>query len=102
MLNGLIWPLLALYAHSAFADKAPQAILDNLPSQQVNNGRLGAVASENGVCSQIGIDLLKAGGNAADAVWLSVWLKYNHTDMITSSLARCSALALLVSNPFTA
>ena len=28
----------------------------------------GAVASENKVCTQIGIDLLKAGGNAADAV----------------------------------
>ena len=28
----------------------------------------GAVASESAVCSRIGIDLLKAGGNAADAV----------------------------------
>ena len=28
----------------------------------------GAVASENGVCSQIGIELMKAGGNAADAL----------------------------------
>lgn len=28
----------------------------------------GAVASESAVCSQIGIDLLKAGGNAADAM----------------------------------
>lgn len=28
----------------------------------------GAVASENAVCSRIGIDLLQAGGNAADAV----------------------------------
>lgn len=30
--------------------------------------RLGAVSSENAVCSQIGINLLKAGGNAADAM----------------------------------
>lgn len=30
--------------------------------------KLGAVASENGVCSQIGIQLLKEGGNAADAL----------------------------------
>jgi gamma-glutamyltranspeptidase/glutathione hydrolase len=30
--------------------------------------RLGAVASESSICSQIGINLLKAGGNAADAV----------------------------------
>jgi len=29
---------------------------------------LGAVASESSVCSAIGIDILKEGGNAADAV----------------------------------
>jgi len=33
-----------------------------------SNDRLGAVASENKICSQIGIDLLHAGGNAADAL----------------------------------
>ena len=47
-----------------------QAVLGGLRGQEVNNNRLGAVASENKVCSQIGIDLLKAGGNAADAVSL--------------------------------
>jgi hypothetical protein len=31
-------------------------------------GHLGAVASESSICSEIGIDLLKQGGNAADAV----------------------------------
>ena len=31
-------------------------------------GHLGAVASESSVCSNIGIDILKKGGNAADAV----------------------------------
>lgn len=31
------------------------------------HGTLGAVASENTLCSEIGIDLLKQGGNAADA-----------------------------------
>ncbi|KAK6860825.1 gamma-glutamyltranspeptidase [Apiospora arundinis] len=30
--------------------------------------KLGAVASESSVCSHIGVDLLKAGGNAADAL----------------------------------
>lgn len=34
------------------------------------NDKLGAVASESSVCSQIGIGLIKAGGNAADAVCL--------------------------------
>ena len=32
--------------------------------------RLGAVASESSVCSKIGVDLIKDGGNAADAVCL--------------------------------
>lgn len=31
-------------------------------------GKLGAVASEHAICTNIGIDLLKAGGNAADAL----------------------------------
>ena len=37
---------------------------------QVNRESIdhGAVACENKICSQIGVDLLKAGGNAADAV----------------------------------
>lgn len=34
----------------------------------------GAVASEHKVCTQIGVDLLKAGGNAADAVRCSIHL----------------------------
>lgn len=33
--------------------------------------KLGAIASESSICSHIGIDILKEGGNAADAVILS-------------------------------
>lgn len=33
-----------------------------------DHDKLGAVASESAVCSKIGVDLLKKGGNAADAV----------------------------------
>ncbi|KAI0126330.1 gamma-glutamyltransferase 1 [Xylariales sp. AK1849] len=36
--------------------------------QHSHEPHLGAVASENAVCSQIGIELLKEGGNAADAL----------------------------------
>ena len=32
------------------------------------NDQLGAVASESSVCSRIGVDLIKAGGTAADAL----------------------------------
>ena len=31
-------------------------------------GKLGAVASENAICTRHGTDMLKMGGNAADAV----------------------------------
>jgi len=33
-----------------------------------SNAKRGAVASESSICSQIGTDILKAGGNAADAL----------------------------------
>ena len=64
----LIWSLLFALTCGATPH---QAVLGGLRGEEVNNNRLGAVASENKVCSQIGIDLLKAGGNAADAVSLA-------------------------------
>jgi hypothetical protein len=45
--------------------------LQSLPrtsSQSQLHDRLGAVASESSICSRIGINLLRDGGNAADAV----------------------------------
>ncbi|CAG8068398.1 unnamed protein product [Penicillium olsonii] len=35
---------------------------------EVAPGKLGAIASESAICSQHGVDILKMGGNAADAV----------------------------------
>ena len=64
----LLW---ALFASLAVALSPAQVLLGDARLQQSNNNdRRGAVASENKLCSQIGIDLLKAGGNAADAVSL--------------------------------
>ncbi|KUI53213.1 Gamma-glutamyltranspeptidase 1 [Cytospora mali] len=40
----------------------------DIPQQTTLQGSHGAVASESSICSQIGIDLLKRGGNAADAL----------------------------------
>ncbi|TVY22106.1 Glutathione hydrolase proenzyme [Lachnellula hyalina] len=54
----MVSPLLLL-ALSALASAYPKQICD---------GANGAVASESKVCSQIGIDVLKDGGNAADAL----------------------------------
>lgn len=36
------------------------------------HNRLGAVASESSICSNIGIDMLKEGGNAADSLVATV------------------------------
>ena len=37
-------------------------------TQYEENDKLGAVASESSVCSRVGVDLIKAGGSAADAL----------------------------------
>ena len=60
--------LLCLLLRSSCAALAPLQAFFDIQAEQTSHDRLGAVASENKVCSQIGIDLLKAGGNAADAV----------------------------------
>jgi hypothetical protein len=70
--SGLI-PLLTLFtvARLAFASLAPSPFTyshghddecDHSP------GQLGAVASESSICSRVATDLLRKGGNAADAV----------------------------------
>ncbi|QSZ31922.1 hypothetical protein DSL72_001491 [Monilinia vaccinii-corymbosi] len=38
------------------------------PASVMNTGNRGAVASESKTCSQIGVDLIERGGNAADAM----------------------------------
>lgn len=57
---------------SALLGQAIAGPLPGRPAQYHKKDDHGAVASEVGVCSQIGIDFLKKGGNAADAV--SYWL----------------------------
>lgn len=48
---------------------APPAPAQKRGSEQYEaKDKLGAVASESSVCSHIGIDLIRDGGNAADAV----------------------------------
>lgn len=65
--NGYVVWICSLLILSSAALRPPQVLLD-VEAQRTNHDQLGAVASENRVCSQIGIDLLEAGGNAADAV----------------------------------
>ena len=61
----LTWALLLCLGYSS---PQFQTVFNDIPEQETVTDRLGAVASENKICSHIGIDLLKTGGNAADAV----------------------------------
>lgn len=38
------------------------------PKREIGPGKLGAVATENAICSRHGIEMFEMGGNAADAV----------------------------------
>lgn len=54
-------------AHSSSSYDASATLLDP------EHNRLGAVASESSICSNIGIDMLKSGGNAADSLVATVF-----------------------------
>lgn len=61
--------LLTLRAALGSPVKNPRSYPTGYPSSPIlKEGQLGAVASEAEICSHIGTDLLKAGGNAADAL----------------------------------
>ena len=68
----LVMFFLAQYLQLSAMAQAWTQTLSGLPSNdpghRYGQGKSGGVASESSVCSQIGIDLLKQGGNAADAV----------------------------------
>jgi hypothetical protein len=64
------WTILVLSA--SIASSATYGDPASLHQPQIpfreDDPRVGAVASENHVCSRIGVNLLRSGGNAADAV----------------------------------
>jgi gamma-glutamyltranspeptidase/glutathione hydrolase len=66
MVNGagsmMRWLAGLLTLQTVLADYAPPSV------PVLRAGEHGAVASESDICSHIGIDLLKLGGNAADAM----------------------------------
>ena len=62
--------LALVLSQSAFSWTAPSSAYKRSSDQHELKDRLGAVASESSVCSKIGVDLIKDGGNAADAVCL--------------------------------
>ncbi|KAH9826144.1 nucleophile aminohydrolase, partial [Teratosphaeria destructans] len=54
------------YSSSSTSEESSQQ--HPLSDQDIRQGTHGAVASESSICSQIGIDILQAGGNAADSM----------------------------------
>lgn len=67
---------------------------DNGSTQRIGAGKLGAIATENAICSRHGIEMLEMGGNAADAVSTKYWLwvggklEYRSPNQIDSWLPR--------------
>ena len=69
--------LALVLGQSAFSSSSPYK---RSSDQYELKDRLGAVASESSVCSKIGVDLIKDGGNAADAVCLKE-LRKSHSKL---------------------
>ena len=67
MLTSFAW-LLALLPFVLYFHWSQTPIVNQHSRLQDTTPNHGAVVSESKSCGQIGIDLLKAGGNAADAV----------------------------------
>ncbi|KAL9100812.1 MAG: hypothetical protein Q9163_003860 [Psora crenata] len=66
---GLLVPFLSLWlCDPSFLVQAIEQAPLQPTGPNISHNRLGAVASENRICSQIGIDILNEGGNAADAI----------------------------------
>lgn len=68
--------LLISCSHAMFGYTLP--INKREPKQFQESAENGAVASESAVCSRIGVDLIKVGGNAADAVRLIICLIFDN------------------------
>ena len=62
--------LALVLGQSALGWAPPASGYKRISDQHELKDKLGAVASESSVCSKIGVDLIKDGGNAADAVCL--------------------------------
>lgn len=65
--SAVIAALLLLLGPSSLVSAVPTTLFD-ANGNSTHIPRLGAVASESAVCTQIGIDMLEQGGNAIDAL----------------------------------
>lgn len=68
LLAGLTIASIGRLAFANNSSKGPKLHNGASETLRPNHDKLGAVSSLSSVCSRIGVDLLKAGGNAADAM----------------------------------
>lgn len=68
MANVQRFVLVTLVSLALLVFHLPSAWTSPVPNACAEDGKLGAVASENAICSRHGTEILEAGGNAADAV----------------------------------
>jgi gamma-glutamyltranspeptidase/glutathione hydrolase/leukotriene-C4 hydrolase len=64
----ILWVLFAIFLGSVYTLYPTQVKLFVREEQSPQSGYNGVVASENAICSQIGVDILKKGGYAVDSV----------------------------------
>ncbi|OJJ42897.1 hypothetical protein ASPZODRAFT_1231939 [Penicilliopsis zonata CBS 506.65] len=69
--------LLAVHLPSVYSlpleSESHLEVVSQTPLQHIEEGKLGAVASESAICSRHGTEMLKMGGNAADALVAAVF-----------------------------
>ena len=80
MFSDLIYHVLAIICLASISSQSTSSFPHRYPVRQYQEtDTLGAVASESSVCSRIGVSLIQAGGNAADAVSLSTPISLHET-----------------------
>ncbi|CAG7946026.1 unnamed protein product [Penicillium nalgiovense] len=72
----VVLSLLLIAIHLPSANTSPLEFTER-DTDEIGPGKLGAVASESSICSRHGSDILKNGGNAADAVSIPCGLGVN-------------------------
>jgi gamma-glutamyltranspeptidase/glutathione hydrolase/leukotriene-C4 hydrolase len=64
----ILWVLFAIFLGSVYTFYPSQVKLFVRQEESPQSGYNGVVASENAICSEIGVDILKKGGSAVDSV----------------------------------
>lgn len=93
----VVWLVCSAVSLHNICALASQVVLEASAAPDTTHDRQGAVASESKICSQVGIDIMNAGGNAADAVGKNRLIGDSSDLHRARSLGRPSASVSLVS-----